>query len=126
MNITLWIVQIILAAMFLMSGIRKSTKPIEELAGQLPWVTQVPIGLVRFIGISELLAGIGLILPALLRIMPKLTAYAALGLIAVMICAMGFHMSKGEYKAVAFNLVLGSIAAFIAWGRLKKAPISPK
>lgn len=126
MNIILWVAQLILGAMFLMAGIMKSSKPIEELAGQLPWVTQVPLALVRFIGVSELLAGIGLILPSLLRIQPKLTAWAAVGLVTVMIFAMIFHATKGEYNAVVFNLVLGAMAAFIAWGRFKKAPISAR
>lgn len=126
LNIILWVAQVILGAMFLMAGIMKSTKPIEELDAQLPWVTQVPLALVRFIGVSELLAGIGLILPSLLRIQPKLTAWAAVGLVAVMIFAMIFHVTKGEYNAVVFNLILGAIAAFIAWGRFKKAPINAR
>ncbi len=68
MNISLWVVQGLLAVMFLMAGANKLFQSIPELSKMLPWVTQVPEGLVRFIGFSELLGGIGLLLPAILRI----------------------------------------------------------
>ena len=126
LNIILWIAQVLLAGMFIMSGFMKVAQPIEELSKMLPWASQVPAGLVRFIGISELLGGIGLILPALLRIKPILTAWAAVGLATVMIFAAIFHASRGEFSAIGMNIILALIAAFIAWGRFKKAPIAPK
>lgn len=122
-HIILWIAQIILAAIFLMTGFMKSFQPIEELATTIPWVSSVPSGLVRFIGISELLGGMGLVLPALLRIKPKLTIWAAIGLATIMILAVLFHLSRGELAVIGMNMVLLLLAGFIAWGRLKKAPI---
>ena len=126
LNIILWIAQVLLAGMFLMSGFMKVAQPIEELAKMLPWASQVPEGLVRFIGISEVLGGLGLILPALLRIKPQLTAWAAIGLALVMLFAAGFHGSRGENSAIGMNVILALIALFIAWGRVKKAPIQLK
>jgi putative oxidoreductase len=123
MNISLWIAQGLLATMFLMAGIMKATQPIEQLAASLPWVTTAPVWLVRFIGISELLGAIGLILPSLLRIQPKLTVYAAVGIIIIMLLAIVFHGSKGEFAAIGMNLILAFAAAFVAWGRTKKEPI---
>ena len=126
LHITLWIAQVLLAGMFLMSGFMKVSQPIDQLSQMLPWASQVPSGLVRFIGISELLGGLGLILPALLRIKPQLTALAAVGLATVMLFALLFHISRGEFSAIGMNLVIALIALFIAWGRTKKAPIQPK
>ena len=92
----------------------------------MPWVGDVPGALVRFIGVSELLGGIGLLLPSLTRIAPKLTALAAAALVAVMVLASGFHLLRGEYAAIGFNVVLGGLAAFVAWGRSSKAPIKSR
>ena len=126
MNIALWIVQALLAAMFIMAGFMKAAQPIDALAEALPWVTSTPVGLVRFIGISEVLGGVGLLLPSIFRIKPSLTALAALGLALVMVLAMGFHGSRGEFDAIGINVVLMGLAIFIAWGRGKKAPIQSK
>lgn len=126
LNISLWVAQSLLAAMFLMAGIMKSTQPINELALSLPWVAEAPAALVRFIGISELLGGIGLILPSALRIMPKLTVYAAIGIAIIMVFALAFHVYLNEYSVIGMNVIIGAIALFIAWGRCKKAPIQAK
>lgn len=126
MNIALWIVQSLLAVMFLMAGANKLFQSAEELVKMLPWVTSVPSGFVKFIGISELLGGIGLLLPSLLRIKPILTSYAAIGLALVMLFASIFHISRGEYSVIGMNFVLMALALFVAWGRMKKAPIPPK
>jgi len=120
LNITLWIAQGLLAAMFLMAGFMKVSQPIEELSKSLPWAGQMPEGLVRFIGISELAGGLGLLLPSILRIKPRLTVWAAMGLIAVMALATIFHLTRGEASVIGMNIVLMLIAAFIAWGRSKK------
>ncbi|WP_308991865.1 DoxX family protein [Mariniflexile litorale] len=125
-HITLWIAQVLLAVMFIMAGIMKASQPIEALSQSLPWVTTVPVGLVRFIGISELLGGLGLILPSLLRFKPFLTVWAALGLATVMILAAIFHASRGEFSAIGVNVVLIAVFLFIAWGRSKKARILSK
>jgi uncharacterized membrane protein YphA (DoxX/SURF4 family) len=125
-NIIIWIAQVLLAALFIMAGLMKATQPAEALSEALPWVTSTPIAMVRFIGMSEILGALGLILPSLLRIKPSLTVYAASGLVVVMVLASIFHASRGEFSAIGMNVILGGIAAFIAWGRSKKAPIPAK
>jgi len=123
-NILLWLVQILLACAFGMAGVMKSTQPVDVLAANgIAWAPQLPLALVRFIGVSEFLGAVGLILPALTKIKPFLTPLAALGLLTIMILAMGFHVSRGEAGALPANIVLGGLAAFVAWGRTSKAPI---
>lgn len=126
LNIALWIVQFLLAAMFIMAGANKLFQPISELSKMLPWVTSVPEGLIRFIGASELAGGIGILVPSVARIQPKLTVLAAIGLALIMLLAGIFHMSRGEFPAIAMNLIFISMAAFVAWGRSKKWIILPR
>ena len=126
LHVTLWVVQVLLAAMFLMTGLMKLTQPIEVLSASLPWVTSVPAFLVRFIGTAEFAGALGLLLPSLTRIQPRLTALAALGLAVVMLLAGGFHATRGEFGMLPMNLVLGLIALFVAWGRGKAAPIAAR
>lgn len=115
-----------LALAFGFAGFAKLLTPIAELAVNMPWVLHVPDGLVRFIGASELAAALGLSLPSLTRIKPVLTVFAAVGLVLVMILAAGLHVKLGEFEALPVNAVLGSLAAFIAWGRGRKAPIAAR
>ena len=124
-NIGLWVVQVLVGLMFVMAGFMKSTQPIEAMAANMPWVAELP-ALVRFIGISELLGGLGMILPAATRILPILTPAAGGGLVTVMILAAGFHLVRGEFSSIVANAVLGLLAAVVVWGRLKKAPIAPR
>lgn len=125
-NIALWVLQVLLGLMFLMAGGMKASQPVEAMAESLPWVSSTPLGLVRFIGISELLGGLGLLLPSILRIKPFLTVWAAIGLAIVMLFAAIFHGSRGEFSAIGMNVVFMATFAFIAWGRSKKAPIIEK
>ncbi|MGY5353966.1 DoxX family protein [Wenyingzhuangia sp. IMCC45467] len=122
-NIGLWIAQVLLAAMFIMAGLMKATQPIEALSESLPWVTSTPPALVKFIGISELLGGLGLLIPSIFRFKPFLTILAARALALVMFLATIFHISRSEFSAIGMNLIIMAIALFIAWGRNKKAPI---
>ena len=123
LHIALWIVQAVLGAMFLMAGIMKATQPMAELAKNVPWTAVVGMPLTRFIGVSELAGGLGLILPALTRIRPGLTPLAGAGLALVMLLAIGYHVLQGEFQVLPMNLILGGLAAFVAWGRSRKAPI---
>src|SRR6266567_3600168 len=84
MNIGLWVVQVLLAAAFVLAGAMKLTRPLKTLSVQMPWTTQVPSWLVRFIGLAELLGGLGLLLPAWTGIAPVLTPLAGVGLAFVM------------------------------------------
>ncbi len=117
MNIFLWVLQALLAAMFAMAGVMKSTQPIEKLAGSLPYVKDLAPGTVRLIGVAELAAALGLILPAAAGIATVLTPLAATGLIVVMVLAAGFHYRRKEYSSIAFNAALLALAAVVAWGR---------
>jgi uncharacterized membrane protein YphA (DoxX/SURF4 family) len=125
-NITLWILQIILAALFLLTGITKVSTPINELAAMMPWVESLPAFMVRFIGASEFLGAIGLLLPSLLRIRPVLTSLAAGALALVMVMATLFHISRGEFETIGFNFVIALLAGLVAWGRFMKASIATR
>lgn len=125
LHVVLWVAQVILAGMFLMAGFMKLTTSIEELSQGLPWAADAP-ALVRFIGLSELLGGLGLILPAALRIKPYLTIWAAIGLAVIMLLAIIFHVVRGEVSAIGMNIGLGVLALFVVWGRSKKARIVEK
>ena len=126
LNIALWVAQILLAAAFGMAGFMKSTQPMEQLAKGIPWTAVVGMPLTRFIGVSELAGAIGVILPAATRIMPRLTPIAASALTLVMVLALGYHVMHGEYGVLPIPGALGCLAAFVAWGRFTKAPISPR
>lgn len=124
LNVFLWIAQVTLFLGLILGAATKLLLPVDTLAEMFPWAADNPI-LVKITGILDLLAGIGLLLPALLRIQPKLTVYAALGTIALMIAASVFHIARGEDE-IGINVFFGILAIFIAWGRTKKAPILPK
>ncbi|MFH1811259.1 MAG: DoxX family protein [Pseudomonadota bacterium] len=126
LHIALWIVQGLLAVAFGFAGVMKLTTPYDQLAQNMAWAVVVPEALVRFIGLSELAGALGLVLPGLTRIKTGLTALAALGLTSVMVLAAAFHVYLGETAAMGPSLVLGSLAAFVAWGRYRRAPITPR
>ena len=117
MNVALWIVQIGLAAAFVLAGVMKSTQPKEKLQPNLPWVEDFSLGTIRLIGVAELLGGIGLILPAVTGIAPILTPIAAACLAVVMVLAAAAHIRRKEPSGVVVNAVLFALAAFVAWGR---------
>lgn len=119
----LWTVQVALGFAFLMAGLMKSTQPIEEVHRHAPWATAVPDALVRFIGVSELAGGLGLLLPSLTQILPVLTPIAASGLVVVMTLGAAFHATRGEFGRIGISLMLGALAAFVAWGRFRAAAI---
>jgi uncharacterized membrane protein YphA (DoxX/SURF4 family) len=126
LHIALWVAQVLLAGMFLMTGFMKLTQPVDALAGQMPWVLSFPAAVVRLIGAIEIAGALGLILPSLTRIQPRLTPLAALGLVLVMLGASALHLSRGEGAVVPMNVVLAAVASFVAWGRSKAAPIAPR
>ena len=111
MNIALWIVQVLLAAMFIFAGVNKAFR-YEHARSSLPSVKDVPRGLTTFIGVSELLGGLGLLLPALTGVLPWLTPLAAGGLALVMLLAMAFHVTRREWPAIGINAALFCSAVF--------------
>jgi uncharacterized membrane protein YphA (DoxX/SURF4 family) len=113
MTYALWIVQALLALIFLFSGGTKLILPIEALTQQMP----LPGLFVRFIGVAEVLGAIGLILPGLLRIRPGLTPLAAVGLVLIMIGATVLTLAGGEVVLALIPLVVGLLSACVAYGR---------
>lgn len=126
LHVTLWIAQILLAAVLLMAGYMKTATPIAQLAQMMPWTGQVSAGLVRANGLLELLAAAGLLLPALLRSKPVLTPIAATGVAVAMVLAMIFHIARGEASVIGLNVFVLVLALFVAWGRFNKAPIEAR
>jgi putative oxidoreductase len=124
LHVGLWVVQILLGALFVAVGTMKATQPIAVLVESFGWPAAVPAALVRFIGIAELLGGLGLILPAATRIKPMLTPLAGVGLVLAMLSAAGFHISRGEFGALPMPLILAGLAASVVWGRAVRAPIT--
>ncbi|MFI9593580.1 DoxX family protein [Nonomuraea sp. NPDC052265] len=129
LNGVLWSLQALWGFFFAGSGFGKVLLYDDILYATAPravaWYAAVPQSLIVFIGIVEVLGGVGLILPAMTRVKPMLTPLAAAGLTLTMILAAGFHIIRGEYELVPANLLLGGVAAFIAAGRWKLRPISP-
>lgn len=125
LHIVLWITQVILAALFLMIGFMKVSTPIDELSKTVAMAAEVPV-LIRLIGFIEILGGLGLLLPAGLRVKPRLTTFAAIGIALIMLLAMIVHIWRGEFSAISTNIILGILAVFVAWGRSGKAPIAAR
>jgi len=113
MTYALWIVQGLLALIFLFAGGMKLVLPLEVLTEQMP----LPGLFVRFIGVAEVLGAIGLILPGLLRIRPGLTPLAAAGLVIIMIGATVLTLAGGDVALALIPLVVGLLSAFVAYGR---------
>ena len=118
MTYVLWIVQGLLALLFLFTGGIKLFLPLEVLTEGSP----LPGWFVRFLGVAEVLGAIGLILPGLLRIRPGLTPLAAAGLVIIMIGATVLTLAGGEVAPALIPLVVGLFSAFVAYGRWRLAP----
>ena len=121
MSYALWAVQGLLALLFLWAGGIKLILPLEQLTGPIP----LPGWLVRFIGVAEVLGALGLILPGLLGIRPGLTPLAAVGLVVIMIGATAITLAGGDVGAALISLVVGLLAAVVAYGRWRLAPSAP-
>jgi uncharacterized membrane protein YphA (DoxX/SURF4 family) len=118
MNVFLWILQALLAATFGASGVMKVSQPKEKLAKiGLAWVEDFSDGMVKFIASTEILAALGLILPAATGIAPVLTPLAATGLVIVMAGAIVVHARRKEPQGIAISAVLLVLAAVVVWGR---------
>jgi hypothetical protein len=123
---SLWIAQGFLAALYLWSASMKLLQSPVELAAMMPWANQVPEGFLRFIGAVDLAAGLGILLPALTRIAPRLTLWAAAGSIVLQIFAMVFHSARSEFMVLPLNGVLLVLSVYVLWGRGRKAPIAAR
>ena len=122
MNVALWIIQGLLAALFLFAGGMKLITPIEEMTRQIA----MPGWFLRFIGVAEMLGGLGLIFPWLLRIRAKLTPLAAAGLTVIMIGATVITLSMGEMLMALVPFATGLLCLFVAYGRWRLTPAPGK
>jgi DoxX-like family len=116
MNVALWIVQGVLAALFLLAGGAKLVLPLDQMTGPVA----LPGWFLRFIGVAEVLGALGLILPGLLRIRPGLTPLAAAGLVIIMIGATVITLVGGMVAVAVMNVVVGLLAGFVAYGRWRR------
>ncbi|MHA5050768.1 DoxX family protein [Streptomyces sp. SD15] len=126
MNVTLWIATGLLAAVALAGGISKAFVPKEKLAAQHggEWTERVGVGFVKRLGVLELLAAVGLILPAVLDIAPVMVPVTAVCWVLLMVGAMITHGRLGQFNFVMLNSVYLALAAFIAWGRFGLEPFT--
>ncbi len=123
MNVALWVVQVLLALVFGMVGMMKLTQPIEKMKERAGWVEDFSPTIIKVIGLLEVLAAIGLILPALTGILPVLTPLAGVGLVLTMIGAAITHFRHNEFPNIIANIVLLALAAFVAYGRFVLVPL---
>jgi len=125
MNVVLWVIAGFLAAAFLGAGYLKATRSKEQLAAAgMNWTEDFSAGVIRMIGILEIAAAAGLILPAVTGIAPVLVPLAAVGLVLVMIGAAITHGRRRELQGVVTAVILLVLAAVVAWGRFGPYPFS--
>ncbi|HET8589931.1 MAG TPA: DoxX family protein [Nakamurella sp.] len=117
MNVALWILQAVLAALFAASGVQKLTRPREVLVAKYAWMQDTPPATVRVVAVAEMAAAVGLIAPAAIGTAPILTPTAAAGLVLMLALAAGLHVRRREPSGVAVTVVLLVVSAVVAWGR---------
>jgi uncharacterized membrane protein len=125
MNIVLWVLQVLLGIYFLFVGVNHFIIP-PGLPAAMSWMYELSPALHWISGIAEILGGLGLILPGLVRRYTFLTPLAALGLVLVMIGAAIFHITRGEVQNIGMNVVLALLMAFVAYGRWKLRPLQDR
>jgi uncharacterized membrane protein YphA (DoxX/SURF4 family) len=119
MNRVLWVIQALLALIFLFAGGAKLAMPAAQLTAQTP----LPATFLRFIAVMEILGGLGLVLPGILRIRVGLTPLAAAGLVMIMIGAVVVTIQTMGFATAALPFVTGLLALFVAWGRWRLRPL---
>ena len=123
MNILLWVLQVLLAVVFIAHGLLLLMPP-PDIAAQM--LMSLPRSFWVFLGVAEVAAAIGLTLPGLTRVMPWLVSWAAAGIMIVMISATGYHIIRGEISSAAVTFVLLIMATFVAYMRLRVMPIAAR
>ena len=127
MNIVLWIIQVLLALLFLFAGGTKLVLPMDVLTAMgSPNQVHLPGLLIRFIGVCEVLGALGLILPGLFRIKPSLTPLAAAGLVIIMIGAVVLTIMGDGIAPALLPLVVGLLLALVAYGRWRLVPLAAR
>jgi hypothetical protein len=122
MNRTLWVLQVLLAALFLFAGGMKLVMPLEELAGPVAF----PGWFIRFIGVVEVLGGLGLVLPGLTGIATGLTPLAAAGIVILMVGATVVNLIGGGVAMALIPVVVGLLAAYVAYARSRILPLGER
>jgi uncharacterized membrane protein len=125
MNILLWILQIVFGLYFIFVGIMHFTLP-PGLPAMLGWMYDLSPTLHWISGAAEILGGLGLILPAVLRVQTRLVVWAALGLALVMALATVYHILRGEIPNTVMTLINTAAMAFVAYGRTRLAPLKER
>lgn len=118
MKALLWTLQITVAVILLISGYTKVFLPHEQVAEAAEWTGAYTEIFVRYIGVLDILGGLGLILPGLLNIYPRITGYTALGIAILMVAAMVLHIDRYEFGAIWINIFILIAGVIIAYGRL--------
>jgi|SRR6185503_1816188 len=122
MNALLWVLQVLLAAAFFAHGMLFLTPP----ANMVEQMSVIPRWFQVFLGTAEVLAAIGLTLPGITRIQPRLVPAAAVGLMFVMICATIWHIARGEFSSAITTAILLALLTYVAYERWKVMPIMPR
>ena len=122
MHLALWVLQVITGVYWVAIGVTHFTLP-EGLPAQMSWMYELPPLLHYVSGTAEILGGLGLILPGVLKMQTRLTPLAAAGLALVMVLAIVWHLNRGEMQQIAGNVVFAAVMAFIAYGRWKLRPL---
>lgn len=123
MNIVLWILQVVLAVVFLAHGVLFLNPP-AEIALQMN--AMLPRWFQLFLGVAEVLAAVGLTLPGVTRIQPGLVPAAAAGIVIIMGAATALHLWRSEFSGAAITFVLLLMAAFVSHARWRRLPIPPR
>jgi len=126
LSITLWFAQSMVAIVFIAVGCLELGMPIPELAKIMPWAGEHPAWFTRSLGFVDIVGGVFIVLPSVMRILPRLIVLAAFGCAAKQLVAIGYHFSRGETMILVLNIVLLSLALLVFWGRTSKAPIPPR
>jgi uncharacterized membrane protein YphA (DoxX/SURF4 family) len=119
LHVILWIVQALLAALFLFAGVMKFLMPADEMTKNSP----VPLWFIYFIGVAEILGGLGLVLPGLFRIKTWLTPLAAAGLLVIMIGAAAITVASEQRSMAVVPAAVGIFCFLVAYGRWRPAPL---
>lgn len=126
LRIALSLTEVLLALLFVGTGLWKLSTPLVELGAVFPWMGESPPALVYGTGVFDVLGGLGILLPTLSRVRPTVALWAALGCIALQLSAILFHLWRGEAGSTPFNVLLVALSAFVYWARRWRVPVAPR
>ena len=116
-NDSLWVAQAAIFTLLCIGGFMKLLMPVQKISERFAWTGQVSEPFLRFIGVVDFAGGVGILLPALTHVLPRLTVFTALGCVVLQILAIGFHARRGEIAETPFNFFLLALSLFVLWGR---------